>query len=920
MKTKQIFLTMLIVLLANCLSYGQENLLTNGGFEDGVLTPFTSYTSAAVGATWEVVTEDAIEGNYCVKATLGAAGANSWDAWLKYQDLIFQQGKYYTFSAFLKCTTGTMQVMLKPELNQDPYTGYGAETVTINDQWQEYHVTTPVLTGDVNPADIVFLMAYSAGTMWIDGVRFYEGDFVPTILQKGEATEPSPGDNTDDVPRTITLSWMNGDFAATHNIFFGTDFNNVDEATVSEPLGTITSIGQAADVNTFVPGLLEIGKTYYWRVDEVNAPASPGEFKGQVWTFTAEPYSYKIPAENIINVTASSSTKGDDPNNTKNESGLDPEDMDLHSNKSETMWLSSGADINNVWIRYDFDRVYKLHEMLVWNYNVGFFLVAGFKDVNVEYSVDGQTWIELTNVPEFAEGTGANGYEYNTVVDFNEITAQSVRLTVNSNWSGGVSPYSGLSEVRFMYIPVRAREPQPEVDSVDVPIDKTLKWRVGREADKHYLYISTDVNSVEQDLVDPIIIDDPGYMPELTLGNTYYWKVNEVNNAETPSVWASDIWNFSTAEFLTLDDFEDYNDTPPDTVWNTWKDGLEDPAYGGSRMGYEYEPFCETTIVQNGNQSAPIYYDNLTANNSEVERTFDSIQNLTVYGSDTLRLYYRGNAVEFAETSPGTVVMSGGGADIYGTNDAFRYVYMELTGDGSIIARVDSLETVGTYSKAGVMIRETLDAGSKMADSIWQANNSLSFQRRTATNAPSSQNDVYNAGTLPVWLKIKRLGNTFISERSADGITWEPIDGGEEPATIDITMADTVYIGLAVCSNSYGNLAAATFSGVETIGIVSGTWQVANVGDEFQGETNTLDRLYVALEDNAGHRKEIYAPETAVGVGNWTEWLIPFTEFDGVDTTKIKKIAIGIGNTANPMKGKGLVYIDNIGYGHILEP
>ncbi len=148
----------------------------------------------------------------------------------------------------------------------------------------------------------------------------------------------------------------------------------------------------------------------------------------------------------------------------------------------------------------------------------------------------------------------------------------------------------------------------------------------------------------------------------LNLGRTYYWCVNEINTNETPSVWQSDIWNFSTEEYRTIDDFEDYNDNQFQgyAIFNTWGDGFDSPSSNGALIGnQESTPFCETVIVEHGNQSAPVIYNNSgTAVNSEVYRNYSSLQDWSAYGADTLRLYYRGKAVTFQQTSDGLIAMS----------------------------------------------------------------------------------------------------------------------------------------------------------------------------------------------------------------------------------------------------------------------
>ncbi|MBN2588692.1 MAG: discoidin domain-containing protein [Sedimentisphaerales bacterium] len=771
----------------------------------------------------------------------------------------------------------------------------------------------------------------------IDDVKVYntaltESEIKADMFDAGSsnysALLPKPKNGATDVELNTLLSWTPGKYADTHNVYFGTDLNDVNDSTIDVLLGdTVVSPAQAVDANTFDPGIIKFGKTYYWRVDEVNEPGDDTVFKGTVWSFTVEPYSYKIPAENIINVTASSSTTGEDPNNTKNESGLNPENMDIHSNESETMWISSGFDVNGVWIRYDFDKAYKLHEMQVWNYNIGFFLTAGFKDVNVEYSVDDQNWIELTNVPEFTKGTGLDDYEYNTVVDFNGVTAQSVRLTANSNWSGGSSQYYGLSEVRFMYIPVWSSEPNPEDGTIDVPLDKTLSWRAGRNVAQHYLYIDTDMNSVAENLISPVILQEASYAPILALGQTYYWKIDEVNEAEGSTIWDGPVWSFSTPEFLLIEDFEDYNDTAPYTIYNTWNDALDVPAYGGSQMGHTSPSYAETNIVYNGRQSAPFYYDNSdTEVLSETVRTFDTAQNWAHNGADTLRLYYYGQPGPLT-VSGNTIAMSGGGSDLYTTTEQHRFAYKTLTGDGSITVCIDSMGGGGTYPKVGIMIRSGLEDGAPLASLFREAYGSGAgyFRNRTTqdgslANATGATLNATNAA-MPLWLRLTRSGTTITAETSVDGIIWKPFsDTGTSPTTATITMANEVCIGLFISANSTTIPAGGLFSNVSTSGTVTGDWTTVDIGGEQNIEVvNTLDTMYISLTDSSNISCKVKAPEFAVFSLGWTEWLIPYTDFVGVDMTRIKKITLGVGDPANTMKGEGLVYIDYISYGHPYE-
>jgi hypothetical protein len=157
----------------------------------------------------------------------------------------------------------------------------------------------------------------------------------------------------------------------------------------------------------------------------------------------------------------------------------------------------------------------------------------------------------------------------------------------------------------------------------------------------------------------------------------------------------------------------------------------------------------------------------------------------------------------------GTFTVSGGGAGIYGSADAFHYVYQSLSGDGTIVARLVSLQGGAGYVSAGVMIRNTLDAGSvnaKTAD--WHSYGGIYFDVRTAAGGNTSEPGGVSA-TLPYWVKVNRSASTFSSYTSSDGVNWTQLGTSQT-----ITMGQSVYVGLAVTSGSVSALATATFDNV----------------------------------------------------------------------------------------------------------
>ncbi len=473
----------------------------------------------------------------------------------------------------------------------------------------------------------------------VDEARIYDRPLTDDeILQvmrgrgPGTATEfpddPSPEDGAIDVPRDVVVTWTAGDYAATHDVYFGTSFEDVNTAGRANPLDVLLSEGQA-DATYDSDSLFDFGQTYYWRVDEVNAVPTT-IFRGEVWGFTVEPFAY--PVENITATSNASSQGTVSPANTVNGSGLNSGDE--HSTLSADMWLGVPDGAEPVWLQYDFDNVHKLHQMMVWNYNVEFELMLGFgiKDVTVEYSENGTDWIALGDV-ELAQATARPDYTFNTTVDFGGVPVKSVRLTVNSGW-GPMDQY-GLSEVRFLYIPAQAREPEPADGAADVDVDTLLSWRAGREAVSHEVYYGTDAEALA--LADTVGINSYA-LGALNLGTTYYWKIGEVNEADAVVTWEGAVWSFTTQEYLVVDDFESYNDED-NVIYESWVDGWVNET--GSTVGYLSAPFAEQTIVNSGSQSMPLSYDNAGVATAEAE--LDLGQNWTTNGVKSLSLYLYGD-------------------------------------------------------------------------------------------------------------------------------------------------------------------------------------------------------------------------------------------------------------------------------------
>jgi hypothetical protein len=132
-----------------------------------------------------------------------------------------------------------------------------------------------------------------------------------------------------------------------------------------------------------------------------------------------------------------------------------------------------------------------------------------------------------------------------------------------------------------------------------------------------------------------------------------------------------------------------------------------------------------------------------------------------------------------------------------------------LSGDGTIVARLLSLQGGASSESTGVMIRETLDPGSAHAYAAYGGSSFIYFTERPSTGANSSLQTNSIAVTFPYWVKLVRAGNTFSVYSSSDGVNWVQIGVSQT-----IPMAQNVFVGLAVCSDDNTKLATATFDNV----------------------------------------------------------------------------------------------------------
>jgi hypothetical protein len=468
--------------------------------------------------------------------------------------------------------------------------------------------------------------------------------------------------------------------------------------------------------------------------------------------------------------------------------------------------------------------------------------------------------------------------------------------------------------------------PKPGNQAVEVRQDAVLSWMAGDFAVTHDVYLGTvfdDVNDAGRDN-DPngVLVSQnqevTTYEPLdlLEFGQSYYWRVDEFNDPEPNSPWKGDVWSFTVINYFTVDDFESYTDYPPDDIYSKWKDGYYIDE-NGALIGHDApdidagEHFVETSIVHGGKQSMPYFYNNIGAvTYSEAQYAFSSGQDWTREGVEILSIWFKGYPAylgSFVEAPAGTYTMTGSGVDIWDIADEFHFAFKEISGAAKIIARVDSISETDPWAKAGVMIRDSLDADSTYAAVLVTPENGIRFQYRNTAGGITDRQFVEGI-TAPQWVRLERTAGGLVrAYYSADGTTWERFN------LIQVSISTPMYIGLAVTSHNAELACEAVFSNVSFPDTsVDAQWTDRDVGML----SNEPEPMYVTVVDGSGTAATVYYddPDASL-IRDWTEWNIPLTDFSdqGIVLTDISKLAIGFGGADNPQPGgSGLVFFDDI--------
>ncbi len=247
-----------------------------------------------------------------------------------------------------------------------------------------------------------------------------------------------------------------------------------------------------------------------------------------------------------------------------------------------------------------------------------------------------------------------------------------------------------------------------------------------------------------------------------------------------------------------------------------------------------------------------------------------------------------------ASYANGVFTVNGAGHGVFSyTTDGIHFVYQALSGDGTIVARVTSASN--TYAQAGIMIRETLDAGAKSMFIGYYATQFYTAYRTTTGGTPSSARN-NGAPPLPYWVKLVRSGSSFTGYQSLDGLNWAVVGTSQT-----ISMAQSVYVGLAMSSGSTGALYTGTLDSVS----INSTANPAPVITSISATTGSIGSQVVISGSNFGASQGsgvVLLNDALVTINSWSATSITITIPSGATSGPLLVSVAPSMNDSNPVE------------------
>jgi hypothetical protein len=513
------------------------------------------------------------------------------------------------------------------------------------------------------------------------------------LVPPRKAYAPNPANGVKFVDPDVTLSWTAGFGTKLHYVYFG------DNAADVEAGADDTYKGPSVDP-FFAVGVLERERTYYWRVDEFDGAVT---YAGDLWSFTVAREGGGLKAEYFNNATLAGEPVlvREDP-----EIDFDWGNGDVPGENSP----DASINVDNFSARWSGELEIDLTDTYTFNViaNNGFRL-----------------WLDGRLVIDFWDNPGTNS-RASEPIELIGGSSSSIRMEYFESagiaiaqlfWESGardqqIIPQAALSP------PIKANTPSPASGATGVPRELVLTWGPGDFAASHEVYFGTDPEAIRNaTTASPEFkatkgLGNESYDPgPLAWGTMYYWRVDEVSDTHPDSPWVGNLWNFTTADFLVVDDFEGYtdDDAAGEAIWQSWIDGFG-IANNGAQVGYLLPPYAEQAIVHGGLQSMPLLYANEAGvTNSEAALTLTTRRDWTEEGVGELSLWFQGDPANVPQGLYVAVANSAGAPAVVAYEDpaaATIDVWTEwivplqaFSDQGINLANVDAI-AIGLGSKA----------------------------------------------------------------------------------------------------------------------------------------------------------------------------------------------------------------------------
>ena len=428
----------------------------------------------------------------------------------------------------------------------------------------------------------------------IDDVYLYNHalspDEVRAVMKGGEypyALGPEPADGTIIEDTWLNLSWSPGDFALSHDVYFGDNFDDVDSGAEATFQGNQTEAFIVVGFPGFAfPDGLVPGMTYYWRIDEVNDAEPNSPWKGPVWSFSVPPKTAynPVPADSAESVgpdadlswTAGFGSKlhyvyfGDNFDDVDNATGGLPQGTAAYNPGPLKM-------AKTYYWRVDESDIIETYKGDVWS-----FTTEGA--VGSPNPANGAVDVKQTQIITFSPSVFAASHELYFGTDKDAV----------KNADTSSPEYKGTRDLGA-----------ESYDPGKLEVGVTYYWRID------------EINSANPDSPWPGIL------------------------------WSFTTANFLVID--DFESYNDIDPPDPESnrIFEAWLDGYEIPT-NGALVGNDLPPYAEQTIVHSGNQSMPLFYDN-SVGYSEAALTLTYPRDWTENGVSKLTIWFRGDSDNAAE-------------------------------------------------------------------------------------------------------------------------------------------------------------------------------------------------------------------------------------------------------------------------------